>query len=184
MVAVAVGHSPDPDVVPPELLIPPSPEERRRLDRGLRAELLDRLLRRLARQEALCRGVLGRLARPFLLRRAHSRLGFARLDDYARERLGLSGRELQELARVAQRLEDLPGLERAFAEGVLSWSHVRLLASVATPDNAAAWLARAQGETVRGLEAAIASARGTASDPDEDTVDGEPRMRFRLGCPR
>ena len=128
--------------------------------------------------------MLGRLARPFLLRRAHHRLGFFRLDDYARERLGLSGRELQELARVAQKLEDLPALRQAFAEGALSWSHVRLLTSVATPESEGTWLARARGETVRSLETAIAAARGTPADPDEEAIEGEPRARFRLGCPR
>src|SRR5262249_31454484 len=97
-----------PDVVAPELLEIPSPQERRGLAPDLCASLLDRLLRRLARQEALCRRVLGRLAHHFLSKRAHQRLGFVRLDDFARERLGLSGRELQELARVAQRLEALP----------------------------------------------------------------------------
>src|SRR5439155_27088818 len=96
------------DVVPPELLEIPSPQERRRLDRDLCAGLLDRLLRRLARQEALCRRVLGHLARHFLAKRAHQRLGFVRLDDFAREPPGLSGRELQTLAHVAQRTEALP----------------------------------------------------------------------------
>src|SRR5947208_9600726 len=172
------------DVVPPELLEIPSPQERRRLNRDLCAGLLDRLLRRLARQEALCRRVLGYLARHFLAKRAHQRLGFVRLDDFARERLGLSGRELQELARVAQRLEALPALARAFAQGALSWSHLRLLVSVATPDTEAAWLARARGESVRALEAAIAATRGVPPDPDERAVDGESPGRFHLRCPR
>ena len=171
------------DVVPPELLEIPS-VQRRRLDRDLCAQLLDRLLRRLARQEALCRGVLGRLAQYFLAKRAHQRLGFVRLDDFARERLGLSGRELQELARVAQRLQALPTLARAFAQGTLSWSHLRLLVSVATPDTEAAWLARARGESVRALEAAIAAARGVPPDPDERALDGEAPARFHLRCPR
>src|SRR5947199_7771022 len=172
------------DVVPPELLEIPSPHERRRLDRDLCAGLLDRLLRRLARQEALCRRVLGHLARHFLAKRAYQRLGFVRLDDFARERLGLSGRELQELAHVAQRLEALPALARAFAEGALSWSHCGLLVAVATPDTEAAWLARARGESVRALEAAIAATRGVPPDPDERAVDGEAPGRFHLRCPR
>src|SRR5713101_3872366 len=172
------------DIVSSELLAPPSPQERRRLDRSLCAELLDPLLRRLARQEALCRRVLGRLARAFLVRRAHQRLAFVRLDDYARERLGLSGRELQDLGRVAERLTVLPTIARAFAEGTLSWSHLRLLVAVATPESEAAWLARAQAATVRGLDAAIASARGAPPDPDEDAIEGETRTRFRLRCPR
>src|SRR5436309_9591009 len=170
------------DVVPSELLEIPSPQERRRLDRDLCAGLLDRLLRRLARQEALCRRVLGHLARHFLAKRAHQRLGFVRLDDFARERLGLSGRELQELAHVAQRLETLPALARAFAQGALSWSHLRLLVAVATPDTEAAWLARARGESVRALEAAIAATRGVPPDPDERAVDGESPMRARLAA--
>src|SRR2546427_11066290 len=85
------------DIVSSELLAPPSAQERRRLDRSPCAELLDPLLRRLARPEALCRRVLGRLARAFLHRRAPQHLGFVRIDDYARARLGLSGRELQAL---------------------------------------------------------------------------------------
>src|SRR6266851_9999465 len=76
-----------------------------------------------------------------VLRRAHQRLAFVRLDDYARERLGLSGRELQDLGRVAERLTVLPTIARAFAEGTLSWSHLRLLVAVATPESEAAWLA-------------------------------------------
>src|SRR2546422_11344549 len=169
------------DIVASELLDPPSPQERRRLDRDLCAELLDPLLRRLARQEALCRRVLGRLADPFLLRRAHQRLGFVRLDDYARESLGLSGRELQELARVAKKLRDLPLLRDAFADGALSWSQIRLLVTIATPETESAWLVRARGGTVRDLHRVIA---GAAADPDEEAVEGEPPARCRVPCPR
>src|SRR5437762_10052482 len=67
--------------------------------RGLRAAecatLLDGYLRRLARQEARARRVLGTLAHGFLRlrRRHHHDLGFARLRDYTRERLGLSARD-------------------------------------------------------------------------------------------
>src|SRR5882724_5469784 len=135
------------EIVPSEFLVPPAPQDRRGLDRSLCAELLDPLLRRLARQEALCRRVLGRLARAFLRRRAHQRLGFVRLDDFARERLGLSGRQLQDLARVVERLDALPAVARAFGAGTLSWSRLRLLVAAATPETEAAWLARAQAET-------------------------------------
>src|SRR5438034_7631980 len=103
------------EIVPSEFLVPPAPQDRRGLDRSSCAELLDPLLRRLARQDALCRSVLGRLARSFAARRDHQRLGFVRLDDYARERLGFSGRELQELARVSAGLETLPAVWQAFA---------------------------------------------------------------------
>src|SRR2546426_12048268 len=83
-------------------------------DRRASALLLDGQLRGLAHREALCRRVLGRLARSLLQRHGHHKLGFARLGDYARERLGLSAREVQELARVADGLERLPGVAAGF----------------------------------------------------------------------
>src|SRR5438105_3641049 len=94
------------DVVPAEVLA--DTVDRRTVDRDLCALQLDGYLRRLARQEAVCRRVLGRLARSFLAGRYHHRLGFARLGDYTRERLSLSAREVQELARVAEPLELRP----------------------------------------------------------------------------
>src|SRR5438445_12111842 len=62
------------DVVPAEVLA--DTVDRRTVDRDLCALQLDGYLRRLARQEAVCRRVLGRLARTFLAGRYHHRLGF------------------------------------------------------------------------------------------------------------
>src|SRR2546425_5302034 len=173
------------DIVPSEVLEPPGRDEYRHLDRPACAQVLDGYLRRLARQDALCRRVLGQLAAAFLARRGHHKLGFARLGDYARERLGLSAREVQELARVADGLERLPGVAAGFDRGELSWSHVRLLVAAATPETETAWVECARTETVRGLRAAIdrGAASVCASDED-DTVDGEPRVRFWQRCPR
>src|ERR1043165_4357326 len=97
----------DGTLVPAELLVPPDAHSRgfHRHDAAL---VIDGYLRRLSSQEAQCRLVLGRLAHVFLRRRAHHALGFARLDDYARERLGWSGRTLESTATVAQRLARLP----------------------------------------------------------------------------
>jgi hypothetical protein len=158
----------------------PEPFAPKPRDRDDDARLLDTHLRRLARQEALCRRVLGRLARSLLQRHGHHKLGFARLGDYARERLGLSAREVQELARVADGLDGLPEIARAFEQGSLSWTHVRLLVTVATAETEARWLATARGCTVRRLEAII-----TGGTLDSDgAIDGEPRVRFWLRCPR
>src|SRR5882762_1438647 len=103
-------------IVPSALLVPPeahgrgfSPDEA--------ALVLDGYLRRLAAQNAHCRAVLGRLARRFLTRRGHHELGFARLGDYGRERLGRSAREIQCLAAVSAALERLPGIRAAFERG-------------------------------------------------------------------
>src|SRR6266478_2699648 len=125
------------DVVPAEVLA--DTVDRRTVDRDLCALQLDGYLRRLARQEAVCRRVLGRLARTFLAGRYHHRLGFARLGDYTRERLSLSARDL-------------------------SWTQTRLLATAATPDSEHEWLALARDRTVRALEALVAR---PPADPDE-----------------
>src|SRR5262249_47681822 len=93
--------------VPPELLAPPDGHSRG-FSHDDTALVLDAWLRRLASQESRCRQVLGRLARAFLRRAGPHGLGFSRLDDYARERLGLSGREVQSLATVVARLDERP----------------------------------------------------------------------------
>jgi hypothetical protein len=169
------ARSRPPKVVPSELL----GRDRRQTDRDLCAPVVDGYLRRLASQEARCRHVLGRLAVHFLHRRAQQRLGFARVDDYARERLGLSGRELQDLARVAKGLTGLPRIAAAFDAGEISWSHTRTLVGVATAETEDTWLTRARNTTVR----AFSLEAGGELD-DEDTIDGEPRGRFHLRCPR
>src|SRR5439155_328777 len=145
------------DVVPAEVLA--DTVNRRTVDRDLCALQLEGYLRRLARQEAVCRRVLGRLARTFLAGRYHHRLGFARLGDYTRERLSLSAREVQELARVAERLESLPAVATAFAAGDLSWTQTRLLATAATADSEHEWLALARDRTVRALDERLRAAR-------------------------
>jgi hypothetical protein len=202
--------------VPPAILARPWRDELRHIERGACAVLFDGHLCRLARQEAACRRVLGTLAASFLLRQAYHRLGFVRLGDCTRERLGISARELQSMARVATKLEGLPGLGRAFDAGALAWTHVRLLIEVATPATEARWIAMARGLTVRVLEQRIRAGDGPGGDgpvrdhladaaprppspcamrdetqvvgasaeDDGQTIEGEPVVRIRLGCPR
>src|SRR5262245_30245863 len=166
-------------IIPAELLVPPDAYSRG-FDHDDAALVLDGWLRRLAAQDSRCRAVLGRLANAFLRRRGQHQLGFSRVDDYARERLGLSGRELQSLATVMRRLEGLPRLNAAFDHGRLSWAHVRLLTGVATAEDENRWLEVARGRTVRALEGCI---REAGNVPDTDESD-EPDVRFRLRCSR
>ncbi len=191
-----------PCVVPPELLARPSRDELRHLDHDAAALELDRYLRLLARQEAVYRRVLGRLAGTFLRAKGAHRLGFARLGDYTRERLDISAREMQSVARVAAKLDALPAIAAAFDAGEISWTHARHLIDIATPENEAASLALARDLTVRALASRIHAAaagdssddgdgpRPTASavrlDDDEDsgTIEGEPEVRVALSCPR
>src|SRR5258705_9958294 len=65
------------------------------------------------REQAPLRRVLARLAGRLVETSGWDRLDFARLGDYARERLGLSARQVQDLAHVDAALARLPTVERA-----------------------------------------------------------------------
>src|SRR5438094_2727236 len=170
-----------PDIVPSDVL---ALEAARGLRAGDCALVLDGYLRRLVRQEARARRILGTLARVFLRRRHHHDLGFARLRDYTRERLGLSARELQTLAHVVRGMARLPAIGDAFDSGEITWSQARCLVALATPEDAPFWLIVARIQTVRALEANVARRAGRRVAGD--TIDGEERVRVRvrLPCPR
>jgi hypothetical protein len=113
-------------------------------------------------------------------------LGFARLGDYAGERLGISARVLQSAAHLAARLTELPAIAAAFAHGELSWTQVRVLADVAESVDDAQWLERARTQTVEQLVALVEEVQHGAGGPaptDDDLLDGEPSTRLRLACP-
>ncbi len=109
-------------------------------------------LAELARAAGPLRRVLAALAGQLVERRRFEPLGYARLGDYARERLGVSARTVQELARVSARLPGLPRLEAALVSGRLPWSKVRLLARFVSADDEGHFIARAEGVSVRRLE--------------------------------
>jgi hypothetical protein len=109
-------------------------------------------LEALARAQAPLRRALTRVAGRVVATRSWERLGFARASDYARERAGLSGRQLQDLAHMDARLSALPAVEAAWLAGALSWSKARLLARVADAVDERLWVAFARGVPVRALE--------------------------------
>jgi hypothetical protein len=138
-----------------------------------------------ARADGPLRRVLAALAARLVARRAFEPLGYARLGDYARERLGVSARLLQELAQVDTRLAGLPRLEAALIDGRLPWSKGRLIARAASPSNEARLIERARATSVRALERELrAVARGglAASGLEGlDAVDEEGGSREPTG---
>ena len=149
---------------------------------------LDHELRDLCHAEASARRTLGLIGRELLKHGRFQRLGFVRIHDYAIERLGVSGRTLETAALVAARLEALPHIAAAFERGELSWTHVRLLCSVATAESDAAWLRLARGRRTEDLAEMVAATRGTTDpgpriDASDDLIDGEEAVRVRIACP-
>ncbi|HEY2386934.1 MAG TPA: hypothetical protein VGK30_08235 [Candidatus Binatia bacterium] len=171
-------------LVPPEHLARPTRDELHDLDRGDCALLVDGYLRLLARQEAACRRLLGTFAAVFLRRKAQHRLAFTRVGDYARERLGLSARELQSTAHVATKLDGLPAIARAFDMGELSWTHTRALVQVATPETEAAWVACARALTVRALERRIGVGLRPCDDGTSSSDETVPSSDGAVTLPR
>lgn len=90
---------------------------------------------------------------------AHRRFGFASLAAYVERRLGLGPRELREKLRVARALSSLPRTTEALRTGEQSWSAVRELTRIATPQTEAEWLEHSRGRTVRQLERRVARHR-------------------------
>lgn len=148
------------------------------------------LLCELLRKKNACRLALGRLGATFLAQSGQHRLGFAQVGDYTKEELGISRRRLQEEARVARELAQLPVLEAAFLEGAVSWSKVRMLAGFVTPENEGGWVPVARASTVDSLRARIelaaeggSASSGPAVEEAPGQIDGEPATRVAAAVP-
>lgn len=90
---------------------------------------------------------------------AFRRLGYATIDLYATQGLGLSEAKTRQFLRLARALDDLPATRAALDAGKLPWTKARTLISVATPRTEGAWLREAGGATSRELEGKVRRAR-------------------------
>jgi len=109
-------------------------------------------------------------------------LGMVSILDYMERVLGYAPRTAQDRLRVARALAHLPLLTESLgdADG-LTFSAVRELVRVATPETEAAWLEAAVGKNQRELEQLVAG-HGPGDHPD-DPVDPEVRthsIRYEL----
>jgi len=146
---------------------------------------LDRRLRALSGRASRCRLIEGWLARDLLERRKWQPLGFVRLGDYTRERLGIGARCLEEEVRVAGALRTLPLLTSSFLDGTLTWTALRLLVDVASTQDEAQWIDSARGLSSRALaELVRKSPRVRADAAAEDHEDEDPRLRWSVRVSR
>ncbi len=151
-------------------------------------EELEQRLVALVRSGGPLRVALAQLAHRMIESRAWERL-YARLCDYADERIGRSERSLRDLAGVGRRVAALPRLRNALARSELGWTKVRLLARVATAADEEGWIKYARSVTCEVLERDV---RGFAKESveagavagDEGTLEWcelpcTPEVRFR-----
>jgi hypothetical protein len=145
---------------------------------------LDRRVAALCRERGPLRAVLARLAAHLIALRAWERIGYARLSDYAVERLGLSARWVQSLAEVGVAFWLSPGLEEALVSGTLGWTKVRLLASLPRGEDQASWIELARRLTAEQLSKKVRAVdRGSLDSYSEQIDERAARSRlFEVRC--
>ncbi|MGH7858641.1 MAG: HNH endonuclease, partial [Candidatus Binatia bacterium] len=129
------------------------------------------------------RRILGELVAVFRRRERYIPLGFVRLGDYTRERLGCSASEAKTAARVAEGLRRLPGVARAFEEGQVPWTKARILVSAASEETEKRWLELAKRVTVRELERQVKAQRDDDHPARERASSGKPEARADEDAP-
>ena len=100
---------------------------------------LDRKLRFLATAEERVQRIIGRGLAQLIDRGELLSIGPARAGDYARERLGISAREAQELARIERFMPRYPETDRLRQAGGLTRSHVREILCRVRPEDEFVW---------------------------------------------
>jgi hypothetical protein len=144
-------------------------------------QLLDRRLRAYAKERSRLDA-----AEAFDLARAHEMgihryLGCSSFFDYMERALGYAPHAVRERLRVARSLRNLPAIATQMTTGTLSYSHVRELTRVATPDTERAWLAAVVDRNATEVQTMVAG-HAYGDLPDDPTVpDLRPRtMQLEL----
>jgi hypothetical protein len=115
------------------------------------AERIDAQLRSVSAELARRDLEIGDLAEAFWTADGWRRLGYATESQYTRERLGMSLSAVKAKRALARRAKTLPQLREAVNARALGYEAARLVAAVASPETADAWMERARERTVKHL---------------------------------
>lgn len=131
--------------------------------RGLPTEAIEREVAELSAHiaAATCRWLV--LVAELDRRAAHEDFGFPSLAAWLSWRCALNPRSAREHLRVARCLAELPSVREAFSRGELSYSKVRALCRVATPERESELLYLARHATAGQLERIVRAYRGALS---------------------
>ncbi len=119
----------------------------------------------------------------------HVKEGHARWSTYLRAFVPMTARWCQQEMRRARALRDYPALAAAWAAGVLSKSHLRIVLRAVTQETEEVWLQRASGSSVRELEEMAARERetdrgaGAAADAQQDDPEEARSIRRVVMAP-
>jgi len=175
---------------PPEALVretwvlePPAPCERPHVERNDAGLLVDGLLARVARGRGALDVAVGEGLEALASGDRALQLGYSCIGDYARERLGIGETTARNMVNLARELRDRPLLRGAVRRGEVSARKAQAVLPLARGEDEAAWIERAQRETVRALEAAVRLARGPSEEEEEwdrIAVEMKPEDRAKL----
>ena len=79
-------------------------------------------------------------------RHLYRELGYSSINQYASQKLGFSRSRAGDFIRLARRLDKLPGVRAAVADGKIGYTKARAIVSVATPETEDRWLEIAEGK--------------------------------------
>jgi hypothetical protein len=145
----------------------PGPEEWREVDRRLREYARHRASLDAAEAFDLLRAEQLKL---------HLLHGFVSMYEYMERVLGYGPHAARERMRVARTLAKLPQTTAALARGELTYSAVRELTRVATPETEASWLAAAEGLAANQIEGMVAGHQPGDQPEDPTHPDLRPRV--------
>ncbi|HTL37886.1 MAG TPA: hypothetical protein VL326_32365, partial [Kofleriaceae bacterium] len=127
---------------------------------------IDRALRSLAQQQAALDADEAHWLRIADQQKVWPELGYVHALEYLEDVFGYAPRTALERMRVARELGALPQLEDALRVGELSYSAVRELSRVATPETVEGWIEQARGRRFRDIEQMV-SGRKKGDNPEE-----------------
>jgi len=94
-------------------------------------------------------------------RRLFLDFGYANISDYAFARFGFKERKTHYLVRLGKRIQHLPKLREAMANGKIGWCKASRLADFVVPENEVMWIQSALSLTVQQLEQRITDGTDT-----------------------
>ena len=113
----------------------------------------------------------------------YRRLGYTSMVEYMERELHWGPHAAKERLRVAYELIDLPQIAEGFRSGELSFSAVRELTRVATPETEEAFLEKARGQTARQVEHMVSGLRkGDQPDTPPDPALIKRRVTMELSA--
>ena len=116
-------------------------------------------------------------------RKLHLLAGCGSTAQYAAARFGMSRREARDLLAAGRALQNLPEIDRAFAEGRLCWSKLRELIRVVEPPHEEKWLEVALELHIDELALEVKLSRQGDPPRKRDERKSVPEIGLRLNTP-